>query len=206
MNLPQYTTLAFILAIASISPATASTNPESIPASALQNFSANPQPIQQLIKSALALAGQNIGYQYGSANPQAKGMDCSGTIYYLLNQMHLKDVPRSSYLFYQWVKEKGHFYPVNSHSLSSPEFSHLKPGDLLFWSGTYETGHALNVSHVMIYIGKNAEQHPLMAGASDGRSYKGRKIYGVSVFDFQLPHAGSSSRFLGYSCIPQISC
>lgn len=71
---------------------------------------------------------------------------------------------------------------------------------------TSQTNYQPNVSHVMIYIGKTAQGRLLMAGASDGRTYKGRKIYGVSVFDFQLPNATSASRFLGYSCIPQFTC
>ena len=133
-------------------------------------------------------------------------MDCSGTIYYLLNTMGIRDVPRSSDLIYKWVLQKGHFYSVNSSKLDSLEFSHLNPGDLLFWSGTYVTSHDMNVSHVMLYIGENKENQPIMVGASDGRTYKGRQIDGVSVFDFQLPTSGSKSRFLGYSCTPGINC
>lgn len=56
----------------------------------------------------------------------------------------------------------------------------------------------------MLYLGKNIEGQPLMMGASNGRSYKGKKIYGVSVFDFQLPD--NKSKFLGYSCIPTLNC
>lgn len=45
-----------------------------------------------------------------------------------------------------------------------------------------------------------------MIGACDGRSYQGGKVYGVSVFDFELPNALRKSKFLGYSCIRGISC
>ncbi len=45
-----------------------------------------------------------------------------------------------------------------------------------------------------------------MIGASDGRSYNGKKVYGVSVFDFKLPNEFSKAKFLGYSCIPDINC
>lgn len=40
-------------------------------------------------------------------------------------------------------------------------------------------------------IGKNKAGQPLMAGASNGRAYKGRKIYGISVFDFKVPDRDS---------------
>ena len=189
-----------------ISGITSNQNPESISTETLQNFNLNQEKVKKIIDLALTLSSENLGYQYGSANPKSGGMDCSGTIYYILNTMGVQDVPRPSYLLYQWVWEKGHFYAVNSDKLDSFEFSHLKPGDLLFWSGTYDVKHDPNVSHVMLYIGKNKAGQPLMAGASDGRTYKGRKIYGVSVFDFLLPTLNSKSRFLGYSCTPGINC
>ena len=189
-----------------ISGITSNQNPESISTETLQNFNLNQEKVKKIIDLALTLSSENLGYQYGSANPKSGGMDCSGTIYYILNTMGVQDVPRPSYLLYQWVWEKGHFYAVNSNKLNSFEFSHLMPGDLLFWSGTYEVNRDPNVSHVMFYIGKNKAGQPLMAGASDGRTYKGRKIYGVSVFDFQLPNPNSKSRFFGYSCTPGINC
>ncbi|MDI1353120.1 MAG: NlpC/P60 family protein [bacterium] len=172
----------------------------------IHNFANNSLPVKKLISKALDLANQKIGYLYGSADPKNKGMDCSGTIYYLLNYIAIKDVPRSSDLIYQWAVQKGHFYPVLDHQFSSPQFSHLQPGDLLFWSGTYVVKRDINVTHVMFYLGKNKQGEPLMIGSSDGRTYKGKKIYGVSVFDFQLPDAQSKSKFLGYACIPHLNC
>jgi len=181
-------------------------NPESISNRELQQFNANPMAVKQLLNDALRLADHHLTYQYASADPKNGGMDCSGTIFYLLTQLGIKDVPRASHLQYKWVWEHGHFYAVNSKTPNSFEFSHLKPGDLLFWSGTYEVEHDPNITHVMIYLGKSQQGHPLMVGASDGRTYQGRKIYGVSVFDFQLPNPDAKSQFLGYSCIPHISC
>ncbi len=178
----------------------------SIPTRELQNFTTNSEPVKKLITFALDLATKNLGYLYGSADIKNGGMDCSGTIYYLLTQLNIKEVPRSSDLIYQWVREKGHFYAVNKPQFSSSEFSHLQPGNLLFWSGTYAIKRKFNVTHVMLYLGKNKEGEPLMVGSSDGRTYKGKKIYGVSVFDFQLPNEYSKSKFLGYSCIPHINC
>lgn len=181
-------------------------NPESISTHELQQFSSYPPAVKRIIKDALELASGNLKYLYGSADPKAGGMDCSGTLYYLLTHLGVKDVPRSSHLQYKWVQKQGHFYAVNDRTWNPLEFSHLKAGDMLFWSGTYVVEHASDVTHVMIYLGKNKQGQPLMVGASDGRTYKGRKIYGVSVFDFQLPNAGGKSRFLGYSCIPQLTC
>ena len=181
-------------------------NTVSISTQELHNFTTNSEPVKKLITLALTLATKKIGYLYGSADPGNGGMDCSGTIYYLLTMAGIKKVPRSSDLIYKWVWEKGHFYVVNDYKFASLDFSHMRPGDLLFWSGTYEIKRVPNVTHVMIYLGKNNEGEPLIIGASDGRTYQGRKIYGVSVFNFHLPDALSKSKFLGYSCIPHINC
>lgn len=181
-------------------------NTTSISTLELKDFNANPAPVKNLMNHALDLAAQNLGYLYSSADPSNGGMDCSGTIYYLLRKVGITDVPRSSDLIYQWAVEKGHFYPVTKYDFASLEFSHLQPGDLLFWNGTYEIKRAIDVTHVMIYLGKNKNGEPLMFGSSDGRTYKGKKVYGVSVFDFLLPNELKKSKFLGYSCTPTINC
>lgn len=181
-------------------------NPTSISINELPYFHKAPIKVQQLINFSLSLANKKLGYLYGSADPKNGGMDCSGTMYYILTSFGISDIPRSSDLQYQWAVNQGHFNPVQSHDFSSKEFANLQPGDLLFWSGTYAVKRAINVTHVMMYLGKNREGKPLMVGASDGRTYQGKKIYGVSVFDFQLPPAQAKSRFLGYSCIPKVNC
>lgn len=174
--------------------------------SELQNFHQNSLVTQRLIKKALSLAGEQLSYQYGSADPKNGGMDCSGTIQYLLKTMELKQVPRQANTLYRLVWKKGRFYAVNSHHLDSFEFQHLKPGDLLFWSGTYAVKRDPPVTHVMLYLGKTKQGKRLMFGASNGRSYQGLAMNGVSVFDFHMPKRQSHARFLGYSCIPNINC
>lgn len=186
--------------------ATTNQNPESIPSSELEHFNSYPDKVKKIIQLGLDLANKNIKYQYGSADPHAGGMDCSGTIYYMLNTSGVTEVPRSSHLIYQWALNNGHFYPVKDDKITSPQFSHLKPGDLLFWNGTYVVKHDPDVTHVMMYIGKNKNGQLLMVGGSNGRTYKGRQIWGVSVFDFILPNPNSKSRFLGYGCTPNINC
>ncbi len=159
--------------------------------------------VQKLIESALALTRQNLGYLYGSADPSQKGMDCSGAVYYVLRQNGIKDPPRSSAAQYEWTRKAGAFHPVTGTDLSAPEFADLKPGDLLFWNGTYDAGKDLPATHAMFYLGKaKSDGLPLMVGSSDGRRYRDKRRDGVSVFDFRLPKPGSKSRFIGYARIP----
>jgi hypothetical protein len=58
----------------------------------------------------------------------------------------------------------------------------------------------------MLYLGKNKKGEPLMFGASNGRTYEGKKMNGVGVFDFKLPKEGAPQKFVGYSCIPSLTC
>lgn len=169
----------------------------------LVDYAKSSKNVRKLIDIALELAGEKLGYLYGSADPKNKGMDCSGTLYYIMTHYGLKEIPRSSHDLYQWVLNKGVFYKIASDKLSTccPQ---LKPGDLLFWNGTYKTARKVTATHVMIYLGKNKEGLPLMIGASDGRTYQGKKVYGVSVFDLVIPR--DDKKFLGYSCIPGINC
>jgi cell wall-associated NlpC family hydrolase len=177
-----------------------------IPISQLTDYSKDPLVVRKLIVNAQHLSQMNLTYLYGSSDPKNKGMDCSGTIYYLLSLMELSNVPRQSDELYDWVAKKGNLYKVTSNKFSSLEFSKLKPGDLLFWSGTYITNRRSPISHVMIYLGKNKSGQRLMFGASDGRTYQGKKMWGVSVFDFELPDGKGKQRFVGYSCIPELTC
>ena len=88
-------------------------------------------------------------------------------------------------------------------ALTDASLAGLKPGDLLFWTGTYDTGaRTLPISHVMLYLGKTKAGRPVMFGASDGRPYQGKRQNGVSVFDFRIPAATSKSKFAGYGPIP----
>ena len=134
-------------------------------------------------------------------------MDCSGFIYYVLKQNGYDAVPRQANEQYVWVRKAGNFRAVLSHKADSFELDELKPGDLMFWTGTYATDRDPPVTHTMIYLGKEKETgNRVMAGSSDGRSYHGVQRWGVSVFDFRpapIPERGKSGpQFVGYGAIP----
>lgn len=177
-----------------------------VPISQLDHYQNYPIIVKNLINEAHLLTQKKLTYIYNSADPKNGGMDCSGTIYYLLKNAHIDDVPRQSSDMYTWAEQKGKLYQVTSNNLSSTEFSKLRPGDLLFWSGTYAIHRDPPITHVMIYLGKNKNNKPLMFGSSNGRTYLGKKMWGVSVFDFRLPNKNSPSKFVGYSCIPHLTC
>src|SRR6266704_4173117 len=176
---------------------------------AIEGYEKYPPKVRQILDAGLALTKQHLGYTYGSADPANGGMDCSGFIYYVLKQNGFPDVPRDSSQQYVWVRKAGNFYAVLSRKEDSFEFDDLKPGDLLFWSGTYKIDRDPPVTHTMIYLGREKRtKKPIMVGASDGRTYDGKQRFGVSVFDFKLPppqnsnDAKLSPAFVGYGRIP----
>jgi cell wall-associated NlpC family hydrolase len=182
----------------------------SIETAQLTEFASQPSAIQQIIKAALDLTKLNLTYTFGSSDPASGGMDCSGTIYYLLRSQGLKDVPRDSSEQYVWARKNGQFFAVVSTDADSFEFKDLQPGDLMFWTGTYKTERAVPISHVMMYLGREkGSGKRVMFGSSDGRSYNGVQRWGVSVFDFKMPKGNPADPekhvdFVGYAHIPKL--
>lgn len=159
---------------------------------------------KKIIDEALALAAREkwFKYQFGGEDPAEGGFDCSGSVYFILRRAGLEP-PRTSAGQFTWVKSGGALtaIPESTTSLEAGSFDDLKPGDLLFWAGTYEPkdGREVPVSHVQIYLGREKiDGKPVMIGASDGRSYRGEKRNGYGVFDFKLPRADSKATFLGF--------
>ena len=138
-------------------------------------------------------------------------MDCSGFVYYVLTQNGVSDVPRDSSGQYVWIRRTGAFEAVVSRKDDSFEFDNLKPGDLLFWTGTYSIERDPPITHAMIYLGREKKTGTrVMVGSSDGRTYQSQQRFGVSVFDFKMPRAENGEtengktrpRFVGYGHVP----
>ncbi len=192
----------------------------SIEPAEIEGFDTQPEPIRQLLTAALELTKKNLTYTYGSDDPANGGMDCSGTVSHLLKSQGFTDVPRQASEQYSWVRQKSRVYPVLSKKQDNAELKELRPGDLMFWTGTYNVDRDPPVTHTMIYLGRRKKDgHRLMFGSSDGRPYDGQKRNGVSVFDFRMPAAREGDAadaataavpdhapdFAGYGPIPGIA-
>src|SRR5438874_7049877 len=176
---------------------------------AIRGFENYPPKVQQPVTSALELTTRNLDYKYGSADPGNGGMDCSGFVYFVLKQNGVTDVPRDSSEQYVWLRRAHRFEPVLSQKDNSFELEDLKPGDLLFWTGTYAIERDPPITHAMIYLGREKKSgRRVMVGASDGRVYQGESRNGVSVFDFKVQRNGKADDgklrpiFIGYGHIP----
>ena len=173
-------------------------------------YDSYPSEIRKIVDAALSLTTQNLGYKYGSADPANGGMDCSGFIFYVLKNAGIDKVPRDAREQYVWLRKNGNFQAVLSRNDNSFELEELKPGDLLFWTGTYTVDRDPPITHTMIYLGREkGTNRRIMVGASDGRTYKGQSRFGVSVFDFKISRVGPGvvekgpgPAFVGYGRIP----
>jgi cell wall-associated NlpC family hydrolase len=187
----------------------------SISGDRIARYDDNDAPVRKVLENALGLTTRNLTYKYGSADPASGGMDCSGFVYYVLKESGLKDVPRDAREQYIWLRKAGTFQAVLGHSEDTFELEALKPGDLLFWAGTYRTEKDPAITHTMIYLGREkGTNQRIMVGSSDGRTYKGQSRFGVSVFDF---HVATHKRaktdsdeqtttpvFVGYGRVPDL--
>lgn len=173
----------------------------------LADFDEQPEPIKTLIQRALKLTKLNLTYVFSSSDPKLGGMDCSGTIYHLLIKQGLTQTPRQSDEMGQWLQDNGTLNRTDkADSLTHAAFAALKPGDLIFWSGTYKaTVRSLPITHVMLYLGKHMiTKKPVIFGASDGRFYEGQKRTGVSVFNLTMPKVDSKVSIYGFGSVPSL--
>lgn len=177
----------------------------------LVEFSKQPESVRKLLQSALDLTSQNLTYTYGSADPASGGLDCSGFVYYVLKQNGFDDIPRDASGQYVWLRKAELFHAVLGKKSDTFELADLRPGDLLFWTGTYQSSHDPPVTHTMIYLGtQKGKKGRVMVGSSDGRSFEGKTRWGVSVFDFKVEtHAQNlegkaQSLFVGYAHLPNL--
>ena len=180
-----------------------------VPTAQIVEFGGELLRVRKLIESVLVLTTQDLTYS-ASDDPSTGGMDCSGFVSYVLKKNGFADVPRDASGQYSWLRKAGTFRAVLSQNGDTFELDELRPGDLLFWTGTYVTSHDPPVTHSMIYLGtEKGTANRIMGGSSNGRSYHGKTRWGVSVFDFHLNGSSSArdgkqirSTFVGYARPP----
>ncbi|HEU5066347.1 MAG TPA: C40 family peptidase [Gaiellaceae bacterium] len=91
--------------------------------------------------AGIALRAVGVPYRWGGTSP-GSGFDCSGLVYWAYGKVGV-DVPHSSYALAEIGRRIGR--------------SHLKPGDVLFFSG---------YGHVGLYVGRNRMVHSPRSGRS----------------------------------------
>jgi cell wall-associated NlpC family hydrolase len=111
-----------------------------------------------------ALSYKGTRYRFGGANK--RGLDCSGLVARVYEDLKMKKIPRASASLYNAGT------PVT--------LSDLRPGDLVFFKNTYRRG----ISHVGVYAGHNKFVH-----ASNRKL--GVTVTALSDPYYQLHYAGA---------------
>ena len=152
--------------------------------------------LEKLRAEAHALAEQKLDYIFGAEDPKSGVLDCSATIQFLLKKIGVEDVPRTSYDQYDWLKKHKLLDDVYGKSATEKLFKKLSPGDLIFWGGTWKSGH--RVSNVMLYMGydQKADKHYIFGAR--GSSVTGLTGSGVDIFDFD----DQKGRLIAHGKIP----
>ncbi|MDC0311673.1 C40 family peptidase [bacterium] len=149
----------------------------------------------EIRRRANIISKVGLDYKFGGFSPSQGGMDCSGTMQHLIQGMGISSIPRTSHEQYTWVKNNGKLRR-RAWGSSEKAYLNLKPGDLIFWGGTYNSGS--KVSHVMLYLGKAKDGRHYMFGARSKKS-RGMNGSGVDVFEMK---PGSQGNLVGYGSIP----
>ncbi len=176
--------------------------------SELKDFDKLEEPRQKLLEAAVQAAKDVAGmpYKYGGNGPKDGGFDCSGAMHYILHKVGINP-PRTSSDQFLWVKKNAQLHMVANAAKDTEDKSlaDLKPGDLVFWSGTYvpTDGRTTKITHVGMFLGyEKKDGRPVMINATNGRSYRGKKGNGFGVYDFRVPSSKSKSRMVGYGTPP----
>lgn len=143
------------------------------------------------------LSKQRLNYDFGSDDPHKGGMDCSGAVQFVVKSLGYRDVPRASYQQYQWLRNAGALKKVGFWHSEKKAYASLKPGDLVFWGGTYRSGH--KVSHVEIYMGQNPRTGERYTFGARSSRTKGLNGNGVDVFKLSKRKKG---QLRGYGTLP----
>lgn len=95
------------------------------------------EPGRQIVRKAMDYKGTR--YRYGGTTK--KGLDCSGLVNRVWEDLKMNKIPRASSALFNTGK------PIR--------LAELRPGDLVFFKNTYKRG----ISHVGVYAGNNKFVH-----------------------------------------------
>jgi cell wall-associated NlpC family hydrolase len=109
-------------------------------------------------------------------------MDCSNTTRWLYLAAAGHSLPRTASDQYESLRAARRLWRVKA--TDSHWRSKLRPGDLLFWENTYRPKRKPPITHVMVYLGRNADGSMRMAGSQGSR--------GVDIYTFrpETPYGG----------------
>ena len=147
----------------------------------------------RFLQQARILSNQGLEYDEDWRPPGERTewtMDCSNTSRYLYKVTAGIQLPRtaSDQYYYLHLQGKAWDVPQNSMGFADTNFlrQNLKPGDLLFWENTYRPERQPPITHVMVFLGTNAQGQWIMAGSQNSRGGEhNRRNGGPDIYVFR---------------------
>jgi LysM repeat protein len=147
----------------------------------------------RFLQQARLLGSQGIEYDEDWRPPgesRSWTMDCSNTSRYLYKVTAGIELPRtaSDQYYYLHLQGKAWDVPENAYGLADTNYlrDNLKPGDLLFWENTYRPEREPPITHVMVFLGTNAQGQWIMAGSQTSRGGEhNRRNGGPDIYVFR---------------------
>jgi hypothetical protein len=153
-----------------------------------------------VLERSMAFLKETPAVPYLEGGADAKGMDCSGAVTFMLKFADIVP-PRSAHGQYEWLKKEGRLtiVPETARTQDDPVFHTIQPGDLVFWAHDGpDAPKVIHVSHVHMFLGIDKDGHPVMIGSSDGRSYRGKMVHGFGIVDARVPKVGATTRIVAF--------
>lgn len=158
--------------------------------------------VESFLADCHVLSRRGLRYHYGSNKPGNGGLDCSGAVQHLLQRQGLAGVPRQANTQYLWVQKARNLRMVHAGMTEAQLYSQLRPGDLLFWEGTYDVKRSPNITHVMIYVGYDPRSGKHLTFGASGSKVRGLTGHGVDYHEFKGLKPRSRGKFVAFGRAP----
>ncbi|MDF1812583.1 MAG: NlpC/P60 family protein, partial [Verrucomicrobiales bacterium] len=148
----------------------------------LNHGNLNSTSVARLREVANEISRQGIPFRFGRSHPAFGGLDSSGAVQYLLNELGVPGVPRTTGGLHSWVRVNDQIREFDYRPSVGELATCLVPGNLVFWGDQYSG----RLTHVMIYLGYDARRDRHLAFGTRGGTEVGINGSEVDIFTLKL--------------------
>lgn len=121
--------------------------------------------VEELLKVADELAQMDLPYLWAGNDPAQGGLDCSGFMMYVFKKAWGIELPDESGKQLEYFYKHGKVWDGNTKKFN---LSVLRPGDLVFITGTRASDRPSPITHVMMIVGPDR----IVGSQDEGRREK----------------------------------
>lgn len=144
----------------------------------LFSFPLRAHTVEELLRVADEVANMNLPYLWAGNDPAQGGLDCSGFMMYVFKKAWGIELPDESGKQLEYCYKHGKVWDADSKDF---KLSMLRPGDLMFVSGTRPSDRPSPITHVMMIVGPDR-----IVGSQDEGAREKYGTPGVGYFKQRL--------------------